>query len=323
MSAVNARCGPLEVHASAGSAELQDKLRRELNLLDVCWPEVERRVSLQLDHGPGPSEPCRGSYLKASRMHVDLDGDDYLASCDSGAWCRSGPANHRWQLTVPEAVDEWVHTDIERMLSLVLTSEWRALGWVPLHAGGVERGRCRVLLCAESGGGKSSLTAAFLHHGWHTLGDDKLLLRLEDGEPKVRALARTFNLHPNSARWFAEVGEIEHLPRYSSWTQKRKVHVEDYWPGQVADSARPTHLVSVRRMDRPGIRLRSMTPTEVLTTLMRQTVIPNDARSGRMIMQIIAATASRIRGLRFSVGPDAYASDGVLDDLLHELEAAS
>lgn len=320
MLAVQTNSGPLEVHASATSGNLQNKLRKELALLDVSWPDTACRVELAFEHGPALARQCSGSYLRASRMNVDFDGTSFSASCDSGAWCCSGPEPHHWKLVVPLEMDEWVNTDIERMLSLVWTSEWRGLGWIPIHAGAVGDDSRWVLLCAESGGGKSSLTAAFLHRGWTTLGDDKLLLRIKDGLPGIRALARTFNLHPNSAKWFPEVGDIEHLPRYSSWTHKRKVQIEDYWPGQTRDAASPTHLVSVQRSDEPGIRVEPLSLDQVLATLLRQTVIPNDPVSGRKILKVIATTASTLKGFRLCVGPDAYAREGVLDELLDALK---
>ena len=74
--------------------------------------------------------------------------------------------------------DPWVLTDIESLLSLVLTEGWRAEGWIPLHAAAVVRFDTCALICAESGGGKTSLTAALVREGWQTLGDDKLLLRI-------------------------------------------------------------------------------------------------------------------------------------------------
>jgi hypothetical protein len=321
-------CGPLEIEASSDAPELHEKLHKELSLLDFGWPKASVRVQISLCAGPPPAFRCTGNYLEASRMKVDFDGEQWLASCDSGAWCQSVVGSSRWRVVAPlsgSGLDEWTQTDIERILSLILTTEWRQLFWVPIHAGAVSDGKSCAVLCAESGGGKSSLTAAFLHRGWQTLGDDKLLLQIEDGRPVTHALARTFNLHPDSAGWFPEVteciGDIRRFPQYSSWTEKRKVPIEKIWPGQTRASATPTHLIRVTRTDRPGVSLKDMDSGLVLATLLRQTVIPNDAGTARWILSTVAGTASTLKGLELSVGPDAYQEADVLDEVILTLQA--
>ncbi len=57
---------------------------------------------------------------------------------------------------------------LEAMPLMLLESKY----WTPLHAGCVSRNGHGVLLCAESGGGKSSLSFACARRGWTFVSDD-------------------------------------------------------------------------------------------------------------------------------------------------------
>ncbi|MDQ6824961.1 MAG: hypothetical protein M3007_05795, partial [Candidatus Eremiobacteraeota bacterium] len=167
-------------------------------------------------------------------------------------------------------------------------------------------GTC-ALLCAASGGGKSTLTAAMMRQGWNSLGDDKLLLRINDGKSEVAALLHTFNLHPKTSQWFPEVGELERLPTYSIWTEKRKVRMSDIWPGRIATQGSPTHLVLLdRKVEFTGIEVDPLPPAEIFSTLLRQVVIPKDRVSAGAIVSAILTTAKTLRGVRVRIGKDAY-----------------
>ena len=101
------------------------------------------------------------------------------------------------------------------------------------------------------------MTAAFVRRGWRTLGDDKLLARLDaDGSVRVAALLHTFNLHPSTRTWFPEVGDLERLPTYSAWTEKRKVAVSSIWDAATADVGVPNRVVALDAERNPGHEFR-------------------------------------------------------------------
>ena len=100
---------------------------------------------------------------------------------------------------------------------------------MPLHAAGVvdDSGNC-ALVCAAVGWREvHAHRRRWCARGWRALGDDKLLVRESTRTSTVRvaALLHTFNLHPATRSWFPEVGDLECLPTYSAWTEKRKVSV--------------------------------------------------------------------------------------------------
>ncbi len=321
------RCGPLEVAVIVPDPIVRAKIIDALTLYNVRWPP-RRAVTIEMTD-PHPqfsptrgeeAERAHGSYLTCARMRVDATADGLYATSASGAACSVGADSDHWSIAVPPLFDEWVLGDIEELVGLVLTTSWRRLGWVPLHAGAVRRNDCCALLTAPSGGGKTTLTAALIRRGWLTLGDDKLLLRMGDtGAAEVRALQHHFNLHPCTRGWFPEVGDLERLPVYSSWTEKRKVRIEDIWPGCVCDAGCLTHLVHIsQRDDIAGVRVAPLGRGDILSTLLHQTVIPNDRAIAQHVLSVLAATAQRLAGMCLEIGPDAYADP----DCVAPLEAA-
>lgn len=307
-------CGPVAVDLEAGARALRDKLAETFELYTVRWPEQRRLVQVEVGFVARPAAMGPGTVLRCGRMHVDRQGDDLVAACRSGAACRSSADGTHWAIDVPRVstTGEAVPEDIEDLAGLILTTAWRRLGMAPLHVGSVLRGEVCALLCAPSGGGKTTLTTAMIREGWRTLGDDKLLLDLdEERRPRVAALIDRFNLHPQSRRWFPELGDLTGLPRYSAWTDKRKVSAEAIWPGAVARRGHPTHLLRLdRREDARGIAVRPMAQGEILPTLLRQTVVPSHRAMAGPILAVVAAAARRLRGLDLVIGKEAYASPG-------------
>ena len=319
-------CGPLDVEIVSGSESLRRKITDTLDLYNVEWPGPRASIRLEIRESESVAELGPGKYLACARMHVDpLDRstDGTLESTfRCGAVATGNPASGRWEIRVPRDGDDfWILIDLESLVSLILTEGWRSAGWVPVHAGAVVRlGTC-ALLCAESGGGKTSLTAALIRRGWQTLGDDKLLLRVrEDGTPELRALVHTFNLHPRTRGWFPEVGDLETLPTYSGWTEKRKVNPEDIWRGTTLTHATPTHLIAItRNVTGKPVNVIRMQSGEVLSTLLHQTVVPSDRAVARQVLSTVAGTSRQLDGISVDLGDDVYSDPEQLALLEAEL----
>ncbi len=289
-------CGPLEVDVSGGPPALVDKVVEALSLFDHVWPSQPRMVRIRVESAPFVA-PVDATYLSCARMVVGAPGDDLLEATTLTGAAASGrlaAARDDWTITAPpEAVADGTLEDVEDLVGLALTTGWRRAGWVPLHAAGIvdAAGNC-VLVCAPSGGGKSTMTAAFVRRGWRTLGDDKLLARLDaDGSVRVAALLHTFNLHPSTRTWFPEVGDLERLPTYSAWTEKRKVAVSSIWDAATADVGVPNRVVALSRSATRGASSAGVVSTPlsqpaVLATLLRQTVIPSIPTVAASIVEV-------------------------------------
>jgi hypothetical protein len=312
-------CGPLELTIRARSDDLYEKIAETLSLYDLTWDPPFRPVSIVAAEVEAREEPAHGEFLRCARMLVDRSPAGLRATTTSGAHASAtlDPSGERWRIDVSsELIAAGKLEELEDVLSLVLTTGWRRDGWTPIHAAAVVKQGICALFCAPTGGGKTTLTAAFVRRGWQVLGDDKLLLRMREGKPEVAALLHTFNLHPRTREWFPEVGDLERLPRYSVWTEKRKVSVSSIWSHALALRARPSLLVSLQRTESAsGVSAQALPDRETLATLLRQTVIPNDPATARGIVASIAGASTHVRGLSIEVPPDAYRDPAMLDEL--------
>lgn len=317
VSIVRYQCGPLTIELVGRESPELERARLTLAIYSAAWHDCPLHYRVKLVLNAAFCGMSAGTWLRTGRMHVDAVATGMRATCLSGSHVSFDRASGGWQVSLPSGpVDIWRLTDVEHMLSLVLTTGWRDLGWVPLHAGAVTRDGACAVLCAPSGGGKTTFTTSLLRRGWGSLGDDKLLLRCLDGAPpELRALVHSLNLFPHSVRWFPELDRIEELPAYSVWTDKRRVPMESVREGSALAAARPTHVVRVTRRDgEKGVRVGRLSGSEILDLLMRQTVIPADRFLARTIVGAVGRTAALAKGLAVEIGDDAY------DDARH-LEA--
>jgi hypothetical protein len=301
--------GPLDVTVTADDAELAALGAEYFGLYGPQWHSRTRPVFVALQRG-STQPSVRGSMLRCARMCVDRTSGGYVADGLSGLHACGESREHAdwWTISVPPgaAFEELQIVELQDLLGLACTVGWRAAGWIAVHAAVVAKGGCAALLCAPSGGGKSTLTTALVQNGWETLGDDKVLLR-RSSEPVAASLLRTFNLDPRTGAWFDALGTLGDLPRYSQWTQKRRVRIEALRDGALRARAVPTHVVQlVRRADTPA-RAQPMPREEVLATLLRQVVIPRDREIARMVVSALAGASRGWRGFVFEVGENAYA----------------
>jgi hypothetical protein len=302
-------CGPLEVRLQASDSPLGARLRDALALYDVAWEGPGRGVDVVAGVAARTLSPAEGKFLTCARMTVDTTPTGLRATTVSGAWTegRFDDDGERWFLGAPAEAADADLGDAEQLLTLVLTTGWRRSGWVPVHAGAVTDGERCALVCAGSGGGKSTFTAALVRRGWRTLGDDKLLLRVVGAEPEVAAVVHTFNLHPHSTEWWPELGDLWRLPVYSAWTDKRRVSARAIRADGVAMLAKPTDLLLLEpHADATETRVEPLTREEVLSCLLHQTVVPDDGDLARHIVGTVARVARGLGGCRVHIGRDAY-----------------
>lgn len=308
--------GPLDVTIKADDVELDTLATAYFDAYGPQWRTRTRPLVVRLRRSH--TQPSvRGSMLRCARMRVDRHGDEYTADGLSGLHARgiSNSDADRWTISVPPILtfEELQIVELQDLLGLACTAGWRAAGWIAVHAGVVTKNEHTALLCASSGGGKSTLTTALVRNGWQTLGDDKVLLRCTR-QPVAASLLRTFNLDPRTAEWFASLAPLSELPRYSQWTQKRRVGVDAVRNGALRRRAVPTHVVQlVRSAQAVPARATAMQRSEVLPALLRQVVIPNDREIARALVSALAAASRGWRGFFFEIGENAYADDSWLN----------
>ncbi|MDQ6825624.1 MAG: hypothetical protein M3Z14_00260 [Candidatus Eremiobacteraeota bacterium] len=300
-------CGPLEVDLQSYDEELRARCVEILDLFSSPWKGPFRKINMTLKRGIS-SETVGGTFLNCGRMTVDVGKHEILATTTDGVSARADLHGNvdEWQITVPQTdVTRTMAIDLEHSIELALTTGWRLEGWVPVHAGAVQKnGQCAIL-CAPSNGGKSTLVASLLRNGWRTLGDDKLLLRQRNGVTDLVALHDVLNLHPETQHRF--VGEVYSLPQYSAASEKRRVPIERIAGGAALQSARPTHIVQIaRKQERSGVEMIALAEREAAIILLRQIVVPNDRTIAAAILQTVMKAASTLKPLCMNIGSGAY-----------------
>lgn len=315
-------CGPVAVTLLSENPTLRNMASKPLLEYDVKWNDPHLRVQVTILEAQTKSPVLQGNYLNCARMNVDATPNGLTAASQSGSSCTSSQGLDQWLVSVPLDIPRIdCATDIEDFIGLVLSTSWRRAGWVPTHAGAVANESCCAVLCAPTMAGKSTLVAAMARRDWRVLGDDKLLLRVGNAGPELAALAHGLNLDPKTREWFPEVGDLCLLPRQSFYSEKRRVHVDDFWPKKGIRTGRPTHLLQIARSEQTGeVKVWLLQSGDVLSTLLRQIVIPNNVAIADKILSVVVETAKCLKGLGVEIGDDAYFDPDCLAPLEKELQ---
>ena len=127
------------------------------------------------------------------------------------------------------------------VLSMITT-----LRAVPIHAACVRVGRTGLLLCGDSGAGKSSLAYACARAGFTFVCDDAAYLPLEQSCRTIVGNCHQFRFRPAAAQLFPELAGREETPRA---TGKPSVEVPTAeWPElSTGHRARVEHIVFLNR----------------------------------------------------------------------------
>ena len=314
-------CGPARIRVGGELPEAAAKIESLLELFNVRWPDVAQSVQVHITADPAPFVVEEGTYLVSRNMRVDHTPEGLRATCEIGTAAAYSAPNQSWIIYIKDGIyNNRVSASLERIASLITTTAWRELGWVPIHGGAVIKEDVCALICAPSGGGKTTLTTALVNFGWQTLGDDKLLLRIHEGKVELRALLHIFNMHPEAERWFEQLAELRSYPEYSIWTPKRRLPIETFWPDSRAYCSRPTHLIQIKPIETKGVmELHPMSQTQVLDSLLRQTVIPKEPHVARKILGTVSQTAFTLNGYEMHLGREIYATSEKLEEFQRTL----
>lgn len=322
------RGGPVRLVASFDDEGLRDALDAHLGQYDALWSGAVEDIEISVESVPEPASQrlTPGAYMRTGHLQVDRRGSEIESVGYQGTELLLDESTWRARLRVPY----WRHRptlveEAEQQLILLCARAWAARGWTPVHAATVIRpgtDRC-ALICAPSGSGKTTLVFALLRRGWRTLGDDKALVRVGSGGVEGRALAGRLHLDPAGSRWLQEAGDVSRWPRYSMWTDKRRVPLEAVWPGALVERGRPGCVVRLERGQESAavIACETMDGAETMQTLLRQVALPGDAAHARPLMKTCAALAG-LPGLCVRVGPGAFDDGAALDGLAEAIGRA-
>ncbi len=187
-------------------------------------------------------------------------------------------------------------------LGLFLTTRYRR---AVLHAAGlVDRGR-GVLLTGHSGAGKSTLAFACLRAGFQLLAEDVVYLD-ETGSP-LQAWGAPWHLHllPDGERFFPELAAAPLVTQLNGET-KRRVEVNQRWPGAAVPTAPVTGVLLLSRAPGTASVLAPADPA-----VLRSTLIGFQDQMGADYLAAMHTAADRLlagRVATLAVGSDLNAA---------------
>lgn len=160
-------------------------------------------------------------------------------------------------------------------------------GDVVLHAGGVVIGGRAVAVTAETGRGKSTLTATLHAAGHPILGDDALVVASDDAGHHVRAVYPSLRLNPDSAAAFFPGEEGRPMAHYSP---KRHLPI-----GETLDTA-PLAAIFLISEPTDDISARRLPPAEACMTLVANSFAldPTDKERAAGKLRKVAALVAAV-----------------------------
>jgi hypothetical protein len=166
-------------------------------------PCVQLRVAVM----EGSSKACPpGPVVRAHRNLLSLVADaENFATCDlsrgfASVWLSQGAVRHR----------SYLRYHFIEACAMALLAASRV---TPIHAGCIERHRCGVLLCGDSGAGKSSLAFACARGGWTYIADDATYLINGGKNRLVAGNPHQIRFRPSAVELFPELAGMRITPR--------------------------------------------------------------------------------------------------------------
>jgi hypothetical protein len=150
----------------------------------------------------------------------------------------------------------------------------------PVHGACVRAGGKGVLLCGDSGEGKSTLAYAGARAGWTYVSDDATYIRMDSADPLATGNCTQIRFRPSGVALFPELAGKPVTPRAAG---KPSIEVRtSEWPGIVtANATRVDHVVFLNRRYADAQELVSLRPSSVLSWFKQHLISPPDMRAAQ------------------------------------------
>lgn len=235
---------------------------------------------------------------------------------DGRSTARMMPAGGQAQIFVHPSL--WTAPYVLRkdLIIFTLLILLRHRGGFGLHAAALEKGGCAVLIVADCGSGKSTLSLSLLRAGWNLISDDSVLLRREGETVEALALRRDFCVNPDAGSHFPEI--VDHWERCRlSDDDRRRINVESLYGDRLVSACRPTVLICPQITGRRNSRLIPIGRAESLLCLIRQSaVVAIDPPAAAGQIQLLARLVRQTAGYRLWLGTDLLENPGKVLSLL-------
>jgi hypothetical protein len=206
-----------------------------------------------------------------------FNGDLLVNAADTDNFCITDLKKGRavgWVSKITASSTSYLRYHILEAAALSMIATLRA---VALHGACVRSGKSGVLLCGDSGAGKSSLSFAGARAGWTFVCDDSSYLVLDRDDRLVVGNCHQVRFRPSAVELFPE---IEGRPITPRATGKPSIEVRtSEWPElSTAGEAQVEHIVFLNRSQSDRQELVSVPPATVLPWFTQHLMATGGAR---------------------------------------------
>ena len=267
------------VEISTNSQAVLDAARESWSGLTQRHSSPMLRIGFAItagESGDCPPAPVVRAHRQMLTIVANLENQ---AVCNLGAgyayaWLTHDTLRHR----------SYLRYHFIEAIALILISNTYATA---IHAACVSRHGRGVLLCGDSGAGKSSLAYACARAGWTYTSDDACYLLRATGRPRVVGNSRQIRFRPSASELFPEIGGRAITPR-AEGKPSIEVPTSELRGLLTEDEAPIDYIVFLNRKTSAGVDLVPFSKTVAMRRF-HQSLFPEDE-----VQQLRAAALQRL-----------------------------
>jgi hypothetical protein len=310
----------LELHSEGPRRENLDHLLQELSW--VRMPSSIYKPTLHLSVSPnyrGFRIPrnCREVLRTDDFLGLELADDFYLT--DGSSVFQLRPAEGKGYARLAPSFFAKPKLVEANFWCFGLLKLLRVLGIYSLHAAALaSTDGVGLLLVGASGSGKSTLAIGLIREGWRYLSDDAVLLRY--GSEGIEALAcrKSFYIDALASANYCDLWVAEEEPD-STGGQRRRVGIEDAYPGQYVSQCVPRIVVFPQITRQDQSTLKPINRIRALQFLLAQSAPQLFDRSTMAPhLELLKRFLQQTQTYKLNAGIDLYRDPVKLIDLIRE-----
>ena len=314
----------LEVkHMGGNTANGLAQLLEELSWVKIPYSVTPSlRLSVRLRSNGLRAPPWAHELFRADGFSALVSGDDfYLTDGSSLLYLQPGQG----QGTACIAPSFFTKRPLlqSNFWAFSLLKLLRPLGLYSVHAAAVvAKGGLGLLIIGPSGSGKSTLAIGLIRHGWNYLSDDAVLLRSHAEGVEALALRKHFYIDADAARSSLELLLGEEVPD-STGRQRRRVYLQETYPGQHVQQCVPDVLLFSRIVPQPQSSLLPVDRIDALRRLLTGSgpqLFDKDTMTQHL--EVLKRLLHQTTVYELQAGLDLYHEPMTLMRLLNEAEGA-
>lgn len=262
------------VRVVCNSAQVLKAAEQSWNCFGPVFHGEPLEILVEVTDAAGSSEalpPAPAHMLRGSLLVVIADADNFfIADLKRGrAMGKITPA--------AAACPRYLRYFFLEAAALSMISSLRAF---PVHGACVRAGGKGVLLCGDSGEGKSTLAYAGARAGWTYVSDDATYIRMDHSVPLATGNCTQIRFRPSGVSLFPELAGKPITPRAAG---KPSIEVRtSEWPEILtANTTRVDHVVFLNRRYADTQELVPLRPSSVLPWFKQYLISPPDTRAAQ------------------------------------------